>query len=231
MTLQMRTQRSHGCALPVAIAEPSQTPRSVVLFLHGSGERGDDGVRQTIVGLGPAIARGEPWLRDAVVVMPQAPAEAVWLGEVADAALDALDAVTREHPDARVWVTGISLGGYGALHGAAARPGGFDAVVAVCGGVTQPGPQSIVRPSPYAAGADPFAALAARLGVPVWLAHGAEDPVIPAEQSRALHAALCAAGSPDPQLRDYAGAGHDVWDRAYADPALAAWLETHLRRA
>ncbi len=223
-------QQGVSCRVPVAVRVPA-TPRATVLFLHGSGERGDDGVRQTTVGLGPMLAAHDA-MRDALVVLPQAPADDVWLGDVAETALAAAEAarVRFAATATPLVVTGLSLGGYGALHLAAAHPGHFAACVAVCGGVRRPAGGSVVRQSPLATGDDPYVCLARRIGpsTPVWLAHGADDPVIPAHESREMARALASCGAMHLHHVEYPGIGHAVWDTAYGDPALWVWLAEQL---
>ncbi|HEU0014232.1 MAG TPA: alpha/beta hydrolase-fold protein, partial [Longimicrobium sp.] len=121
---------------------PEYTPRRrwpVILFLHGAGERGTDGLAQTQVGLPAAIRRGvERW--PAIVVIPQARPEQSWTGEMERLALSALARTEREyHTDpARVYLTGLSMGGYGTWSIAARHPGRFAALLVVCGGVHPP---------------------------------------------------------------------------------------------
>ena len=137
----------------------------VVLFLHGSGERGDDNVRQTGEGLGNAIRRS-PDRFPAIVVFPQAPGNERWNGKTADRALAMLERTIAEfHGDPeRVTAVGISMGGYGVLRIAAAHPERFAAVVSVCGGILPP--EYLVRegvveaPAP---GGDPYGEAAERL--------------------------------------------------------------------
>jgi predicted peptidase len=204
----------------------------VVLFLHGAGEAGTDGVRQTGVGLGAAL-RAHPERYPAVVVFPQAPRGEVWMGERARVALAALDATIAEFggdPD-RVILAGLSLGAYGAWVLASEDPSRYAAVVSVAGGIVPPPyMRARLRERPPAlATDDPYAATAARVkGVPAWLFHGAEDATVPVSESRRIVAALKAAGA-SPRYTEYAGAPHNVWDRAFADPALAAWLMARRR--
>ncbi|MGJ4803549.1 dienelactone hydrolase family protein [Luteimonas sp. SDU82] len=196
----------------------------VVLFLHGSGERGDDNRSQLAVGLGPHV-RAHAADFPAIVVFPQAPAESEW-HEVADVALAQLDAATREFggdPD-RTYLTGLSMGGYGVWELALQQGYRFAALVPVCGGLVHPRRPSMAVTA-LAGEADPYAAAAQRLrGTPVWIFHGARDESVPADYSRRLHAALQAAGARDARYTEFPEAGHNSWDPAYATPELWDWL-------
>lgn len=203
----------------------------VVLFLHGAGERGSDGWRQTAVGLGSEIR----WNSDrfpAIVVFPQAPAETRWLGSEARFAIEALERTIDElsgDPD-RVYLTGLSLGGYGTWHLALAEPDRFAALVPVCGGIMKPETAMSVRQSPLTMQADdPYAFTAEQLAhLPVWIVHGADDPIIPASESRRMFEELERVGA-DVRYVEVPDAGHAVWDEAYADPDLWEWLFTQAR--
>ena len=198
---------------------------SVILYLHGAGERGTDGVRQKEIGLGPAL-RKHP--RPAIVVYPQLPPGAQWLGEHADAAMQQLDEAIAQHDGdrRRVYLTGISLGGYGVWHLALAHPTRFAALVPVCGGIVPAGSATSVRQSPLTAGAsDPYAVTAYALrDIPIWMFHGADDPVIEPGESRRMHEALLREHASDVRYTEYEGVGHNSWTRAYAEPALWQWL-------
>jgi predicted esterase/predicted DNA-binding protein (MmcQ/YjbR family) len=209
--------------LPAGYSPDTAWP--VILFLHGAGERGDDGVSQTAVGLGPA-ARAHPERYPAIIVYPQAPLETRWSGAPARAAMAALRQALTEFggdPD-RVYLTGLSMGGNGAWRLAYRHPGRFAAVVPICGWVSAapvlPGAEAVVP----AEDGDPFEALAARLApVPVWIFHGEDDPVVPVEESRRAAAALEAAGA-NARYTELPGVGHNSWDPAYGSAALAEWL-------
>jgi predicted peptidase len=201
----------------------------VILFLHGSGERGDDNLRQISLGLGPALERfGQRY--KAVVVFPQCRYGEEWYGEQEQQALAALDQTIREfHGDPkRVYLTGVSMGGEGAWYMARHRRR-FAAIVPVCGEVvrqsddpfpTDP-PPDIAR---IAGAKDPYATLAQTIGNrPVWAFHGADDDVIPPTESRRMIAALRAIGN-NARYTEVQGAGHDVWDVAYANPDLVRWM-------
>src|ERR1051325_9920667 len=93
---------------------PAKAAWPVILFLHGSGERGADGLMQTTVGLGPAIRRAAKRF-PAIVVFPQMPADSQWVGTPIQVALAALNRALDEfHADRdRVYLTGLSMGGHG----------------------------------------------------------------------------------------------------------------------
>ena len=208
---------------------PGYTPRRrwpVILFLHGSGERGADGLVQTQVGLGAAIRRGvERW--PAIVVMPQARPEQSWTREMERVALAALARTERElrTDPARIYLTGLSMGGYGTWSIAARHPGRFAALLVVCGGIHPPARVPFPRDETgFWELPDPYAAYARALGrTPVWIFHGDTDPVVPVDESRRMHAALQAAGA-DVRYTELPGLGHNAWDPAYTDPAVPAWL-------
>ena len=198
----------------------------VILFLHGSGERGADGLRSTQIGVAAAI-RANPDRIPAIVVFPQAPAETRWLGEPADAAMAALGATMAEfHGDSeRVYLTGLSMGGYGTYHLALAHPDTFAALVIVCGGLLPHDTTTAVQQSPLTrSAADPYAFTAHALrSLPIWICHGDADPVIPVGESRRMVEQLRGEGA-EVHYNEYPGVGHNAWDHAYGDPELWRWL-------
>ena len=197
----------------------------VILFLHGAGERGSNGLLQTEVGLASAIRR-DPSRYPAIVVMPQVPTDSVWIGAPADAAWTALDQTTREFrtdPD-RVYLTGLSMGGNGTWNLAYQHPERFAAIAPICAFIT-PFPQ--LRGSraivPRDSG-DAFTAMARRLGkLPTWIFHGEVDPVVPVAESRRAAEALKAAAG-DVRYTEFLGGGHNVWDETYASKQFQEWL-------
>jgi poly(3-hydroxybutyrate) depolymerase/prenyltransferase beta subunit len=183
----------------------------VVLFLHGAGERGDDGVRSAQVGLG-AIINGRPDDFPVIGVFPQA--RKTWAADSEDAAaaLAALDEVMtcfKTKPD-QVILTGLSMGGAGSWQLGAAHPERFSAIVPVCG---------FSRP-------DTATALKDR---PIWTFAGDDDSAKIVGQTRALIVALREAGA-RPRFTEYRGVGHNSWDRAYSDPSLVAWMLAQSRQ-
>ena len=224
-----RSTTVDGLQYPYQVYVPLTAGRQrsrVILSLHGAGERGSDGQLQTMVGLGPVV-RGRVADFPAIVVMPQAPRDSLWNGAPARAALAALDAAMAEFngdPD-RVYLTGISMGGYGTFQLAFDNPGRFAALVPVCAGIVPPRPGAGIRvlgvpDDPTAA----YATVAARLAkIPVWLFHGSADMALPAEGSRSIFEALKAAGG-NPRYTEYPLVGHNSWEAAYNEPELWRWL-------
>jgi len=208
-------------------ATPRGAPLPVILFLHGSGERGDDGAKQTTVGLGNAVrAYGDSF--PAIVVFPQARAGESWRGPMGERAMRALDATLAELPcdGARVYLTGISLGGSGAWHLALEHPRRFAALAPVCGWLDPSALPATLRARGGSQGDAHDAAARALRHLPVWVFHGAADAVVPVERSRLMVDALRRAGA-DVRYTEYPGVGHDSWNRAYAEPELVPWMLAH----
>ena len=165
----------------------------VVLFLHGSGERGNDNHSQLSQGLPPWLAQhGKDF--PAVEVIPQTPADSEWSGEIEQVALQALDdSIASWHGDRqRLYLTGLSMGGYGSWQIAMDHPGMFAAATIICGGIRHPDNLEWlhVRGIP-ARVADPYTWVAAHVGkLPVWIFNGAVDNVVPPDESHRMNAAL-----------------------------------------
>lgn len=201
----------------------------VVLYLHGSGERGSDNNSQLNTGLGPALERfGERY--KTVVVFPQAGFGKEWYGEMEAMALAELDAAVREfHGDQRrVYLTGISMGGAGTWYmGRHNRT--WAALVPVCGEVARepddPFPSDLPPDIARIVGSrDPYATLAGQIGrTPVWAFHGARDPNVPVTESRAMVNALRQTGG-NIQYTEYPNGNHNVWDVTYGDANLVHWM-------
>lgn len=191
-------------------------PWPAILFLHGSGERGGDGLLQSEVGIGTAIRRNRA-LCPAIVVMPQCRPGQLWVSAMAEMAVRCLDATAREYrvdPD-RTYLTGLSMGGFGAWLLAERMPGRFAAVVPICGFYGQPN---------AATGSETLAKLGESLrATPIWCFHGTLDPAVPAARSREIVAAIRAAGGA-PRYSEFPDGQHDVWSRAYADAELWRWM-------
>jgi predicted peptidase len=204
----------------------------VILFLHGAGERGADGLRQTSVGLAPAI-RSDPTRFPAIVVFPQVPDDSQWVGMPADVAMTALRQTQAEfHIDpARVYLTGLSMGGHGTWYLAYRNPDVFAAVVPICGWVVDvPQFRGSVPIVPSDSGA-PIPALARRLRqVPIWIFHGEVDRAVPVAGSREPATALQDIGA-DVRYTEFLGLDHNSWDAAYASKVFVDWLFAQRRHS
>jgi predicted peptidase len=202
----------------------------VILFLHGSGERGDDGMDQTDVGIGTAI-RSDRGHFHAIVVMPQCRKNTWWTQPpMDDLAMATLQAASKEfHGDPRrTYLTGISMGGYGSWHLAQKYPGKFAAMVVICGGIHPP--EATLKAHPELVkfappdGPKAYAEAAARIGkIPVWIFHGADDNIVPVAESQRMAEAMKAVGA-EVRYTEYPGVRHVSWDKAYDEPKLYPWL-------
>lgn len=178
-------------------------PWPLTLFLHGAGERGDD--LDLVAKHGPPRLIREGREFPFIVASPQCPADLWWPAELEalSALLDELVMDLNVDRD-RVYLTGLSMGGFGTWALAFRQPGRFAALVPICGG------------------GDPLRAR--RIAdVPVWTFHGARDPVVPVEKSQEMIEALKAAGA-EPRFTVYPDAEHDSWTATYANAELYDWL-------
>lgn len=195
---------------------PAYTPEKawpVILFLHGSGERGRDGFLQTEVGIGRALRRHHE-LIPAIVVMPQCRENQTWVGTMARLALRCLEETSRAyHLDPqRIYLTGLSMGGQGAWHIAASLPDRFAAMINICG-FAELGEDTGLA-----------AKLAPQLvGLPIWCFHGAQDTNVPVQRGREIAEAVRAAGGII-DYTEYADGTHAIWDRVYDTPEVWRWL-------
>ena len=196
----------------------------VILFLHGRGERGAEGMWQTQVGL-PEAVRNHPERWPFIIVMPQCPMGAFWTDpDSLSLAMTALDEETEEfHGDPqRTYISGLSMGGYGAWELIRKFPHRWAAAAIAASGVFWSyAPERWQRASTLPA------EYARSLGhTAIWLFHGANDPIVQLRQDELLYDAIRAQGGRVrlwifPQLR------HDCWTRAYNEPDLARWLLSH----
>jgi predicted peptidase len=202
----------------------------IILALHGAGERGDDGLLETDVGIGTAI-RTDRSTFEAIVVMPQCVKNLWWvLPPMDELAMASLAEATREfHGDPqRTYLTGLSMGGYGAWHLAQQHPGMFAALVVICGGIRPP--MAAQNAIPALAKVTPpdsprsYLDAAKRVGkIPVWIFHGAADNIVPVTESQRMSEAMKQIGA-EVHYTEYPGVGHACWNKAYDEPKLFPWL-------
>jgi len=205
-----RIKSSDGHEQPYAVFIPERYDPDeswpLVVFLHGSGESGHDGIRQTRVGLGPFIERYRskcPF----IAVFPQSPDARIWFrGAQAKVVFEIIDQVQRDYrvdPD-RIYLTGLSMGGFGTWEMAMMRPDLFAAIAPICGG-------------------GPVEAAARIRNLPVWAFHGALDDKVPVSLTRDMIKALKDQGG-DPKYTEFPKLGHECWDAAYDTPGFFPWL-------
>jgi predicted peptidase len=201
--------------LPKDYAAQANKKWPVLLFLHGAGERGTDIWLVTKHGP-PKIVREKPDF-PFIVVSPQCPTGETWSNEVL---LSLLEEVMAKHSaDAsRVYLTGLSMGGYGTWSLGLSCPERFAAIVPICGGGD---PLRVVL-------RDPKRAEVLR-SLPVWAFHGAKDPVVKLSESERMVNALKQIGCKEVELTVFPEAGHDSWTEAYNNPKLYDWLLAHSR--
>jgi len=222
-----------GHVLPYRIFIPRNLPATkkvpLVLFLHGSGGRGNDNLRQltdqsaSLVFVQPENQARWPLF----MVAPQCPQDQQWVampwgtptgkGQRPEqptwpmaAAVALVDQLQKEYPaiDAKLlYVTGMSMGGYGTYDAAARHPGKWRAAVPICGGYdeTQVGPL---------------------VNLPLWAFHAADDPTVPVARTREIIAAISKLGG-HPRYTEYPASaryGHHSWIPAYGEPQLLPWM-------
>ncbi len=180
----------------------------LIVFLHGSGERGSD--------LNKVKAHGPPKLVEQgkdmpfIIVSPQCPRGKWWPSRV-ETIMALIDEIAEKYDvdQSRIYLTGLSMGGYGTWSVACAHPERFAAIVPICGG----GMTFIVHNLK---------------DMPVWAFHGAKDPAVPLKESQRMVNAVNVSGG-EAKLTVYPNAGHDSWTRTYDDPELYKWLLKHKR--
>lgn len=201
-----------------------------ILFLHGAGEGGHDGLLPTEYQLGSAIRRNAA-AYPGLVVFPQLQQyQPLWTSTDVQYALEVLDHVQQTYScDAdRIYLTGVSTGARAAWHALYRYPDRFAAALIVAGmvrptiadGSLMPDPDPVVPDHD----GDPAEALARVLpDVPLWVFHGDDDPVFPVHDARRVCAALSEAEG-QVTYTELEGFGHDVWDIAYYSPQVALWM-------
>lgn len=216
-------QSPAGQKLPYRLLEPwnfePDKDYPLVIFLHGSSARGSDNRRHLNGSSGPGISL---WTSNEVqrdypsfVLAPQSRTEWVFSWalverpphrkEPLELVLELVESLKQKHniDPRRIYVTGVSMGGFGVWSAITRHPTYFAGAVAVCGG----GSPRLVKPNP----------------TPVWAFHGANDRVVSPRRSREMIAALRRVGA-EPRYTEYKKVRHDSWKRAFSEPGLVSWL-------
>lgn len=199
---------SYFLYLPVDYGKPGHERWPVVLFLHGSGESGDnlDDVKKHGPTKEVLNGRNFPF----ILVAPQSPVENGWDPYVLTALLNEIEAKYHVDRD-REYLTGLSMGGFGTYTLAALTPQRFAAIAPICGGAS-------VRIAPLLK------------GVPIWSFHGDKDPIVPLRMEQPIIDALTKQGG-EVKFTVVENGGHDVWTQIYAGEDIYNWLLQHKRPA
>ena len=172
----------------------------LMLFLHGAGESGTNLAKVKTHGP-PKIVESKPDF-PFILVSPQSSGRG-WNPDTLNALLNDIQSKYRVDKD-RVYLTGLSMGGFGTWALAAAHPERFAAIVPICGGGNTADAPKLAK-------------------LPIWVFHGEKDPTVPIERSKEMVAAIKAAGG-NPKATYYPEAGHDSWTETYNNPELYKWL-------
>jgi predicted peptidase len=210
-TFEKTITKTLGCKYLLFLPEgygQQQKKWPLILFLHGSGERGDD--------LEKVKKHGPPKIVQTrkdfpfIVVSPQCPEDDGWTTRT-EVLINLLDEIIARYDvdTERVYLTGLSMGGYGSWALASEYPDRFAAVVPICGGGNRT--MSLMLKD-----------------VPIWAFHGGKDNAVPVEESKELVDAINARGG-NAKLTIYPEAPHDSWTQTYNNQELYDWLLEHRR--
>lgn len=224
-----------GKTLNYRILYPNEYHKSkkypVLLFLHGSGERGNDNEKQLVHGgdlfLNPSVREKFP----AIVLFPQCPEGKTWsslnikiedgkkvyqhnadnkpreMAEMLDGLLKEIKKTTKVDAK-RFYIMGLSMGGFGTLEMLYLYPDRFAAAVPICGGHMTDLAEVYAKK------------------VPIWFFHGAKDNVVPPYFSRNLYTKLKELGA-EVKYTEFPEANHNSWDSTFATPELLSWIFSH----
>ncbi len=185
----------------------AQKSLPLLIFLHGAGERGKN--LELVQKWGPPQQVSEGQELPFLLISPQCPEGETWNVEALD---KLIDRIIEEFPvdTERLYLTGLSMGGYGTWNLLAHRPDRFAAAVPICGG------------------GDP--ATAEKLKeIPIWAFHGDQDTAVPLEKSQEMVTSIQNAGGKLVILTVYPGVGHNSWSPTYDNPEVYQWLLRHRR--
>jgi len=220
-----------GDTVPYRLFIPAgdkETRFPLVIFLHGSGERGKDNERQLMNGVKnfatPKVQKNHPCF----ILVPQCPQGQRWVNVdysqkvihqpdtisviLGNVMLLVRDLISRYPIDTtRIYITGLSMGGFGTWDLITRYPSFFSAAVPICGGGDVKKAKLVKN-------------------VPVWAFHGAKDEVVRPELSRAMVKAIEKAGG-KPKYTEYPDLKHNCWDATYKDPRVFRWLFSQSRLA
>jgi predicted peptidase len=210
--------------LPDSFNQNDSLKQPLILFLHGAGERGEDMELVKKHGVPKIVENQEEF--PFIVVSPQCPADSYWVNEL-ESLSALLDEIVQQYPidPARIYLTGLSMGGIGAWHLALANPKRFAAIAPVCGALSIPEVrrkelQITNNVSQLSEG------LKRLKDLPVWAFHGDQDDIVPMEDAQKVIQTLKKYGG-SAKLTVYKGVGHDSWTETYENEQLYQWFLRH----
>ena len=206
-SIEVKSRLNYWLHLPTGYDKDKEKKWPLMLFLHGAGERGDN--LEVVKKWGPPRIVQNKKDFPFILISPQCPSGRYWN---IDHLKELLDQTIKNHnvDTQRIYLTGLSMGGYGSWALAAKHPKTFAAVAPICGGID---PES----------AEPL------VDVPIWAFHGDADKVVPVSQSQAIVDAIKNKGGTKVTLTIYEGVGHNSWTETYANPKLYEWFLQHRR--
>ena len=190
--------------VPPAYGDQPSAAWPLIVFLHGSEQRGDD--PSLLAGMEPLVFADQQTDFPFIVVVPQCPPGTDWQPPMVKSVLDTVEANLRIDRS-RVYLTGFSMGGLGTWQTAASFPGTFAAIAPLCG-------------------LSDIADVPRLKGLPIWVFHGAQDRNVPVSESLRMVAALRDADI-DASLTVYPHLAHDCWTATYGDSRLYFWFLEH----
>ena len=214
--LEKRTFTQGKASLPYRLMKPADYDASkkypLVVFLHGAGERGDDNKAQLRHGIKDFVSDAARKKHPCFLIAPQCPRGKGWASFGKDSAgagrlvLGLIDELRKEFTidDKRIYLTGLSMGGFGTWDLLARKPDLFAAGIPICGGGDPAKAEKLAK-------------------IPIWAFHGDKDGAVNVDRTRKMIAAIKKAGG-EPKYTEYKGVGHDSWTATYKDPAVLEWL-------
>jgi len=179
---------------------------ALLIFLHGAGERGTDLEMLKVHGPPMQITNGKKF--DCHVLAPLCPLEVWWDEDRLEETLK--DFMNKHKVDKqKIYLTGLSMGGYATWKWACKYPDHFAAIAPICGG------------------GDPENVKAIK-DIPTWAFHGAKDKVVDISESQKMVDALIAIDA-EPKFTIYPEANHNSWTETYNNPEFYKWLFSHTK--
>ncbi len=206
--------------LPKDYATDPKKSWPMILFLHGAGERGTNVWKATTHGPSKYIKEHPDF--PFILVTPLCPSNEIWSTSVL---LNLLDEVQKNYrvDKSRVYLTGLSMGGYGTWDLGLSNPGRFAAMAPICGGA------NLINLLLAQKGYWPKGKIEQLQSLGVWAFHGGKDTVVPPSESKRLMEELKAAKVKDIRLTIYPDATHNSWTETYNNPELYEWFLQHQR--